>query len=292
VGGDGVPAALTTLLFATDPHGNTAAYEALRERARALDVDAIVLGGDLTPLPHGGGDRVRKQLAFVREWLADWLRRVREGQRARVFAIFGNDDWACCAPHLARLADQGLVVPLHGQAVPLDDERWIAGYSCVPVTPFSMSDWDRFDAPGWAPRHPPRNVVLSEVRGDDGVLREGTLADLAARPTIEADLAALAGASDPARTVYVTHSPPWDTALDVMHGRAHIGSRALRDFVLRHQPPLTLHGHVHESPALTGRIDDRLGATLCVNPGASRQRLRAAQVDLDDLARGAVLVEG
>lgn len=283
---------MTTLLFATDPHGNTAAYEALLERARALDVDAIVLGGDLTPLPHGGGDRVRKQLAFVREWLAGWLRRVRDGQRARVFAILGNDDWACCVPHLERLAAEGLVVPLHGLAVPLDERRWIAGYSCVPVTPFSMSDWDRFDAPGWAPPRPPKNVVLSEVRGEDGVLRAARLEELADRPTIEADLAALAGASDPARTVYVAHSPPWNTALDLMHGRTHIGSRALRAFVERHQPPLTLHGHVHESPTLTGKLEERLGATLCVNPGASRQRLRAVHLDLDDLARGAVLVLG
>lgn len=128
---------------------------------------------------------------------------------------------------------------------------------------------------------------MSEVTGDGGRVRAASLDELAARPTIEADLEALARASDPARTVYVVHTPPWGTRLDVMHGGAHIGSRALRAFVERHQPPLTLHGHVHESPRLTGRIDDRLGRTLCVNPGASRQRLRAVLVDADALERGA-----
>lgn len=273
------------LLFATDPHGNQTAYDDLLLRARDLDVQTLVLGGDLLPLAHGG-DRLAAQLRFAREWLPAWLARAR-AQGARVFAVLGNDDWACCAPHLERL--DGLAL-LHGRAAPLDEGRWIAGYPCVPVTPFSMSDWDRLDAPGWRPPRPPKNVVMSEVVGDGGRVRAATLEEVAARPTIEEDLEALAGRSDPARTVYVVHTPPWGTPLDVMHGGAHIGSRALRAFVDRRQPPLTLHGHVHESPHLTGRIDDRVGRTLVVNPGASRQRLRAALVDLDRLSDGARLV--
>lgn len=276
---------MTRLLFATDPHGNDSAYDALLARAGDLDVQTLVLGGDLLPMAHGG-DRLAAQLRFVREWLPAWLARAR-AQGARVFAVMGNDDWACCAPHLERL--DGLTL-LHGRAAPLDEGRWIAGYPCVPVTPFSMSDWDRLDTPGWRPPRPPKNVVLSEVVGDGGRVRAATLEEVAARPTIEEDLEALAGRSDPARTVYVVHTPPWGTPLDVMHGGAHIGSRALRAFVDRRQPPLTLHGHVHESPHLTGRIDDRVGRTLVVNPGASRQRLRAVLVDLDRLSDGARLV--
>lgn len=275
---------MTRLLFATDPHGNDAAYEELLARAHDLGPDAVILGGDLLPLPRGG-DRLRQQLAFAREWLPGWARRVRSASGAAVFAILGNDDWACCAPHLERA--EGLTL-LHGRAAPLGPDLWIAGYPCVPVTPFSMSDWDRFDGPGWRPPRPPRNVLLTEVEGDGGRLRAGSLDELAARPTIQDDLAALARESDPARTVYVVHTPPWGTALDVMHGRTHIGSRALREFLQRAQPPLSLHGHVHESPMLTGRIDDRLGRTLCVNPGASRQRLHAVLVDTDALERGAL----
>jgi uncharacterized protein len=284
-------AVVTTLLFATDPHGNVAAYEGLLERARALDVDALVLGGDLLPLPHGSGDRVRQQLTFTREWLPGWLRRLRAACRARVFGIFGNDDWACCAPHFEALAQEELLTPLHGRAVPLDGARSIAGYSCVPVTPFSMSDWDRFDGPGWQPARAPRRVVLSDPLPDGGGrVRDGSIEELVARPTIRDDLEALAALSDPARTVYVTHSPPYGTTLDVMHGRTHIGSPALKAFIIARQPPLTLHGHVHESPELTGSIIDRIGRTLSVNPGASRATLHAVLVDLDALERGATRV--
>ena len=97
-------------------------------------------------------------------------------------------------------------------------------------------------------------------------------------------LRTLARICDPTRTVVVAHSPPYGTACDLMHGKRSIGSHALRAFIERHQPPLTLHGHVHESPRLSGSIHDRLGETVCVNPGDSRRTLRAVLIDLDDLS--------
>jgi Icc-related predicted phosphoesterase len=45
-----------------------------------------------------------------------------------------------------------------------------------------------------------------------------------------------------------------------MHGA---GSSSVRDLILRHQPLLGLHGHIHESKGVT-----KLGRTLCVNPGS------------------------
>lgn len=112
--------------------------------------------------------------------------------------------------------------------------------------------------------------------------RNATDAEVAARPTMEAELAALAARAAevgaPARTVWVTHSPPHEV-LDQMHGGARIGSRAVRALVERLAPPLTLHGHVHEAPVLLKRILERVGPTVCVNPGTSRLKLRAALVD-------------
>jgi len=39
----------------------------------------------------------------------------------------------------------------------------------------------------------------------------------------------------------------------------------MRRFIERHQPLLTLHGHVHESAALTGAWMDRIGETVCLS---------------------------
>ena len=63
------------------------------------------------------------------------------------------------------------------------------------------------------------------------------------------------------------HSPPRDTRCDVMSGGAHVGSRAIRAFVERHQPPLVLSGHIHESPRASGGWRDTVGRSVVVNPG-------------------------
>ena len=42
-----------------------------------------------------------------------------------------------------------------------------------------------------------------------------------------------------------------------------VGSMAVRDAILKHQPMLSVHGHIHESRAIK-----RLGRTMAINPGS------------------------
>jgi len=64
----------------------------------------------------------------------------------------------------------------------------------------------------------------------------------------------------------------------------HVGSKALRAFIEQHAPPLTLHGHIHESPEMSGLYAVRLGATWSINPGHHPKRFQAVALDTDDLA--------
>lgn len=64
------------------------------------------------------------------------------------------------------------------------------------------------------------------------------------------------------RVVLVSHTPPHDTLCDVLHNGLHVGSTAVRDFILEAQPDVCLCGHIHESAAV-----DRLGRTVLVNTG-------------------------
>lgn len=63
--------------------------------------------------------------------------------------------------------------------------------------------------------------------------------------------------------VLSAHTPPFGTLCDVIGGGTHVGSSAVRDFILEAQPDVCLCGHIHESRAV-----DRLGRTVLVNPGA------------------------
>jgi hypothetical protein len=170
---------------------------------------------------------------------------------------------------------------MHQKSQPFLDGFSIAGYSCVPLTPFYMKDLDRFDSPAWTPLEYPRRCKVSEK----GEVREVALEEIRRRPTIQEELGRLSTMSDPARTVYVVHTPPAGTKLDLLHDGTHIGSPALREFIETHKPPLTLHGHIHESPEISGEISDRIGPTFSVNPGASLHYLQAVSFDLDNPSR-------
>jgi Icc-related predicted phosphoesterase len=85
-------------------------------------------------------------------------------------------------------------------------------------------------------------------------------------------------------TIYVMHSPPFGTGLDIIPGDQSVGSYSIKAFIETHQPLLTLHGHIHESPEVSGRYFDRIGKTISVNPGqfTSGSKLHAVTFELEN----------
>ncbi len=73
------------------------------------------------------------------------------------------------------------------------------------------------------------------------------------------------------------HVPPFGSSLDiapeldkstfppraVAGSTVPVGSTAVADFIVKHQPLLSLHGHIHESP---GAVN--IGRTMAINPGS------------------------
>lgn len=62
--------------------------------------------------------------------------------------------------------------------------------------------------------------------------------------------------------VVVVHDPPFDTKCDDLGNGVHVGSKAVRAFIERVQPPVVLCGHIHEA-----RSVDTIGNTTVVNTG-------------------------
>jgi len=273
---------VSRLLFCTDIHGNNRSYAAFFDRAVGHGVQAVVFGGDITVLPprHNPG-----AVALQRDWISNFLGPAfrafrRDHAGIQIYTMLGNDDWTWNLDLFHALEREGVCRLMHMKAQPFLDGLTIAGYSCVPMTPFFMKDLDRLDSNDWEPKTHPRRCCTSK----DGKVTETPYKEIRERPTIEADLAALGAMSDPRKTVYVIHTPPAYTKLDVIHNGEHIGSPALRAFLEANEPPLALHGHVHESPEMTGAMHDLVGRTFCVNPGDSLHELQAVLLDLGDPA--------
>ncbi len=100
-------------------------------------------------------------------------------------------------------------------------------------------------------------------------------------------------------TLFNLHCPPFDSSLDLAPqlrddlsvvsdgGQARmvpVGSKAVREAIERHQPLASLHGHIHESRAISS-----IGRTTCINPGSqySEGRIDGVLVDIrgDEVVR-------
>jgi Icc-related predicted phosphoesterase len=105
---------------------------------------------------------------------------------------------------------------------------------------------------GWTTTHVPKNEIKNA--------------------TIEQDLERLVGDDDLSNAIMLFHSPPYSTKLDRadLNGKTinhapvdvHVGSIAVKRFIESRQPLITLHGHIHESPRLTGSWKERIGRTM------------------------------
>ena len=265
------------VLYTADLHGSRELYTEAFSLARKLGVRAVILGGDLAP--HA---TVLEQRSFYHEFLVPLLREFRQEKGSPdLFYIMGNDDWGA---NLPVLRDSGIerFHYIHCAVRPFLDAIWIAGLGSVTLTPFALKDWERWEEGLSGP------VRLDGFRSrEDGTVHPFDFRGRELDEWIGRDLDTLGRELLPERRPLVCafHGPPHGTALDQIHGEVHVGSREVRKFIEARRPLLSLHGHIHESPAVSGKFADRVGSTICVNPGQRMgSTLHAVWFRLDDLA--------
>ena len=246
--------------FTSDLHGQGALYEQLVALTAARRPRVVLIGGDLAP-HASGAEGVAQQRVFLQGFLVEFARRLLEGSPGtRLLLLMGNDDWGANADCLEE-QDGALWTSIHGRVCRVDGVR-VAGLSWVPITPFGLKDWERWEDGG--EETPAR--LDGWVSARDRVLPHRF--DPAQRsPTIAGALDDLAALGPAGETLFVLHSPPRGTRCDMVGAALHVGSRAIRAFIERHQPPLVLSGHIHESPRVSSSYHDLIGRTMVVNPG-------------------------
>lgn len=267
------------LLYCSDLHGNEKHYARLVSLAEHERPDVVVLGGDMFPddsaleparMGHG-------QPQFVRRQFKNSITALRKACGCEsVLIIFGNHDWASSAATTEELAKEGLVTILdHKDPVEIQGLPFL-GYSCTPPTPWFVKDFERLDQPGdeppllggarWDPRFSKAiaHSATALFDGSDTIAKELTALNVPARPW-----------------VFVAHAPPYETNLDRTTDRVPWGSRAIRAVIEEHQPMLSLHGHIHESPAVTGEYRQDIKKAVAINAGQTQSKLQYAVVQID-----------
>ncbi len=296
------------IFFATDIHGSEVCWRKFLNAAAFYKADMVVLGGDVT------GKAMVPITARAGYWevtlRGETLRLDSKTELDTVVAQIRNSGFypAVVSPdELTHLGQSEAAVgerfehemissldrwldmadgKLRGGAIPCilnggnDDifeiDSVIDASPCVSFAEGKLLDLDGFSlvSMGWTNPTPWHTY------------REAPEADLAAK------IETLAGlVPDMSRAIFNFHAPPYGSGLDEapaldanlrpMHGGAvmkPVGSTAVRAAIAKHQPMLSVHGHIHESRAIK-----RLGRTLAINPGSvyGDGVLQGAVLDLD-----------
>lgn len=279
-------------LYVTDVHGDERAYAALPGLCRAAGAQVLINGGDMLPK---GGDMMASQRAFLGEMMPRFLDGCAAAGVA-FYGLFGNDDLRAVHGQWldlvrARQAAGEAVFDMTQGWYPLPGGLWIGGSSFVPDYPFGLKDWclrDMAESQPVPPLVPGRGRPV--VTGPGGVEVIGDVrAFFAGRPTIGEHLDAMGAEAARAvaameRSVLVHHAPPAGVGLATLWSDEDVGSLALRRWIERRQPLLTLSGHIHESPDVEARERGqprhtaRVGRTVCHQPGQVLPRLLAYSV--------------
>jgi len=272
------------VLYTSDLHGEIHLYQELLSLAISSSSEIMVMGGDLLPSfppTKRYEDMVPNQKTFIDQFLSPFFQRILETTSIQqIFLVAGN--WDLGYSFLFKETPEK-IFDLNQRSYRLKNGYELLGYPFVPPTPFRPKDFEKMDdrETPWPPQKNPSYTLSSDPsdpwlpsaspRGERPEASRLIPVDpyryLRERETIEEDLDRLPKPLRSRRAIYIMHSPPFGTRLDLIEGGKSAGSRSIQAFIERNQPLLTLHGHIHESPALSGTYVDRIGDTLSINPG-------------------------
>ena len=263
------------LLFVTDLHGCRWKYDRLINSAQEFKADVVINGGDM--LPKG------RDLSSQEEFITGYLNaHLAQFDSARIYYLCcpGNDDLIIhdellenvCGkyPHVLSLAQRVFRIGYYE----------FVGFNWVVDYPFRLKDRCRMDSQDYAFQAQLGTGLLSTPSGWQEI--EDWFSYARTLPTIKDELERLVRPNRMAQSIYSIHMPPHGLGLDQVGNGEKVGSKTIYDFLRNHQPRLSLHGHIHESPDVSGSWHARLGDTLCIQPG-QLDPFTYVTIDLDTL---------
>lgn len=287
---------MTRLFFCTDLHGSDICFRKFLSAGRVYEANTVIMGGDCTgkmliPLVSNGNgtyhcdwggrsvdldtpEQLEEQETAIKN-NGLYPVRVDEGEMEalnadslRVKALFSEvmvktlRKWVALAEE--RLRDSGLkviITPGNDDEFSVDEVLQESSFiDAAEGRVVRVDDEHEMLSVGWSnptPWDTPRECSEEELAEKIRVLAQQI--------------------KDMNRAIFNIHVPPYGTGLDsapelesgtrLKRGgtiNMPVGSTAVRDAILEYQPMLGLHGHIHESRGM-----QRLGRTMCINPGSS-----------------------
>ena len=295
------------IFFATDLHGSEMCWRKFLNAGKFYEADILICGGDMTgkaivPIVQENGHysvvlggetqsveagqvadveaQIRRKGYYPLQMTLERLHELDQDpvKRTETFQqvmLDGVDRWmGMAADKLRGTGIRIFVCPGNDDEMEVDDV--IRRSDVVELGEgrvVEIEGWSMIST-GWS-NHTPWNTHREETEEKLGERIEAMASQI----------------SDASKAIFNLHCPPFKSGLDeapaidadlrLLHGgRAlrPVGSTAVRQAIERHQPLISLHGHIHESKGAV-----KIGKTLSINPGSSYEEgmLMGAIVQLD-----------
>lgn len=248
------------IVFTTDLHGHRWKYDRILEVALEYDAHIVINGGDMLP----GNIDLTRQGSFITNYFDKHLAQY-ESENIYYICIPGNDDLKRFDPLLdVTIEKYPLAANIAQNIVQIDKFEFI-GMNLLADYPYRLKDRCRMDNHQF---HFPEQYgkgLLSIPTGWEDL--EDWFSHAKTLPTIEEELNKLVKPKEMNNTIYVMHMPPCCLGLDKSHKEGDVGSKSIYNFLRKNQPLLSLHGHAHYSPDISGKWKEKVGKTTCIQPG-------------------------
>jgi len=266
------------ILAISDIHQMISKWEKLVEVCKKRKPDIVAIAGDLLPKEEG----IRKQLPFI-DSLKEYAKKI-NGVGSKIILVLGNDDNQLAIPEMERAHKENLWYYIPENTVEIDGYEF-AAMPYVPDYSFGYKFWCRGEYK--------ENIRIDPVQYCKPLLIDEnnkfeTIRDyseyLKNKKTIwDSLIDTAAKLKNINKSIWLIHTPPSNLFLDVCSDGRTVGSHAVYEFIIKYQPLLTIHGHIHESPEYNGhKWNQKEGNTLCIQGGQIDFSLHYSLIDIQN----------
>ena len=266
------------ILALSDIHQYDDKWKKLLDVVENQKPDMVIIGGDLYPKSNG----IRSHVNFIPS-LRKYAKKIRN--HSELVFILGNDDNNLTIKDIDDGEKDGLWYCVHDRVAKINGFSF-CGCSWVPDYPFAYKYWVAKETSDnlrvAVTQYGRRPCLISEENTYEYI--DDLKSYLANKKSIIDHLLKMSKKiEDPKKSIWLIHSPPANSGLDVCSHGERVGSHSVLKFIHSFQPLLSLHGHIHESPEYNGgKWHENIGDTVCVQPGQLGKSLYYVNIDIKD----------
>ena len=250
-------------IYACDIHGDNVKYEKLYNVAKKNKINNIVVGGDL--LPKKADLRAPIQRRFINGDFKKYFEKL-QNDNIKFIGILGNDDLEIVEPEYKEMISEfSNVIDIDGKKADIDGISFI-GLSKVLDTPFMRKDRIVVEKGQEMPEQLKETIYINKCH-DAVTVEEWRKLRNTMVPRMENELNNLPRSTQGLKAIFIFHDPPYGIGLDNCKNGELVGSKAIAKFLEQSNAYMSFHGHIHESPKMSGKWFNKLGNTICIQPG-------------------------